>query len=291
MSSRFIRPADQAQFVITGEFLELVYDGGSIAIELGYNDYAGAIKDNTATSGQKGRYVEYISARDKDNRDKAKRFRFTEDLRRFLTRKTDVDLYGRSQYEFLKNHPACLGSPNGHYEEDGQGNKFQTGIIFKELDEVKDAVVALDAEKLTMDAKQSAYSLDDETLREIATMIGYHGPVDDIMRLRVVEFAGKQPSQYNKMIKSGDRPYRSILRKAIAEGLLSTKGTIIMFGDTLIGADEDDAVTNLIKDKTLCKALGDKVNIQIESAQPKAPRRPPGRPSKKEEEFKEQPSL
>lgn len=283
--SRFnSKPADQVHFVVTGEFLEVVYDGGSVALTIGYNDYAGAIKDNTSTSNQKGRYIEYVTTRDENQRDKSKRFRFTEDLRRFLTRKSDVDLYGRSQYEFLKNHPACEGSPNGNYEKDEFGNKVQTGIVFKEMDEAKDARVALDAEKAVSDAKTSALNLDDETLQEVANIIGYYGPVDEIMQLRVVEHAGKRPTEYNQILTSGTRIYRAVLRKALSEGLLTKKGTIIMFGETLIGADEDDAVAKLIKDKDMLKALSDKVNIKLDNLQPKAPRKPPGRPAKNEEQ-------
>lgn len=252
---------EHTHFVITGPLQETVFNGGTVSISVGYVDNAGAVKDRQYPKGEKGRYIEYVASKDDKGRDKAKRFRFDESLRRLLTRDADADIYGKKQYDFLKNHPECEGSPNGSYEEDGVGGKVQVGITFRELDTVKDAGVALDAEELTTLAKASALQLDDTTLTEIANIIGYFGEPDKLMRLKVVEWAGKKPSLYNQLLKSADRGVRAIVRKSLDENIFRTKGDMILWEENIIGVNEDAAVATLLKDTELLTALQGKLGI------------------------------
>lgn len=258
-SSKKFKPVEHSQFVITGPFVDTVFQGGSYALSLGYTDHAGAIKDNTPQSGQKGRYVEYVTARNERGQDKAKRYRFDQSLGRLLTRESDTDIYGKSQYQFLKNHPECEGSPNGIYTDDGT----QTGITFRELNTAKDAAVALRADRLRNKAEANALSLDDQTLEEVASIIGYFGEVDDQMLLKVVEFARKKPGDFTAILEADDRGIRAIVRKAIAEGIFKEHGQIIKWESTTIGNDENDAVATLRKDKAMLSALQEKLGLDV----------------------------
>lgn len=291
MSQKKFKQVDKTYFVPVGEFLNSIFEGGSHTIAGGYADNEGAIKDNTSNSGQVGRYVEYVQARDLHGRDKGKRFRFDDNLRRLMTRPSDTDIYGRKQYDFLKNHPECEGSPNGIYESDGKGGWIQTGISFRELNEAKDAKVALDAERLTTKAKSVAYDLDEETLSEIANIIGYYGPVDDVMRLRVVEWAGVKPTEFNELLESGDRSTRALIRKALQDNVLYEKGKMIMWENHVLGADEDAAVSSLVKDKKVADSLREALGYSpVEEKKPVKPK-PPGKPSKVQTEKKKEEQL
>lgn len=258
MSKKF-KPVEQTQFVITGPFVDIIFKGGSYSVSLGYTDHAGVVADNTPQSKQKGRYVEYVLAKDDKGRDKAKRFRFDQSLGRLLTRPSDTDIYGKSQFEFLKNHPECEGSPNGTYTDDG----VQTGVSFRELNTAKDAAVALRADRLRNSAESSALSLDKQTLEEIANIIGYYGDVDDQMLLKVVEFARKKPGEYHELLKSDDRGVRAIIRKAIVEGIFRQHGPLIKWDTLTVGNDEDDAVATLRKDKQMLSALQEKLGLDV----------------------------
>lgn len=261
MSSKKFKPVDHSQFVVTGPFVDVIFKGGSYAMSVGYVDHAGVISDSTQQSKQKGRYVEYVIAKDDKGRDKAKRFRFDQSLGRLLTRPSDTDIYGKSQYEFLKNHPECEGSPNGTYEDDGNGGKIQVGVSFRELNTAKDAAIALRADRLRNQAETSALSLDEQTLEEIANIIGYYGEVDDQMLLKVVEFARKKPGEYLELLKSDDRGVRAIIRKSIVEGIFRQHGPLIKWNDLTVGNDEDDAVATLRKDKQMLSALREKLGL------------------------------
>ncbi len=260
---------DQKFFVVVSPFLENTFEGGSVAIPLGYVDNAGAITDKDNPKGQKGRYVEFIYAKDEKGRDKARRYSFKEGLRRLMTRTTDTDIYGKSQYDFLKNSPFCEGSPNGTYDEkDG----VQTGVMFREADSAKDAKVMLDADRVRMKAEVAADGLDEETLAEVASLLGYYGDVDDLMRHYVVTRAGKDPAGFNKILNSGDRVYRAIVRMALKENIFKKKGGVISWEETLIGHDEDAAVQTLIREKDILKGLESALGIKVE----KKPGRPVG---------------
>lgn len=258
---------EQTQFVPTGKFVETIFQGGSYSLSLGYTDHAGVIKDKDYPNGQRGRYVEYVQAKEANGRDKAKRFKFDQSLGRIMTRPSDTDIYGRSQYEFLKNHPECEGSPNGIYEEAGQ-----VGVSFRELNTAKDAAIAVQSDRLRNKAEATAFNLDDQTLEEVANIIGYFGEVDDMMLLKVVEFARKQPGEFDNLIKSEDRGVRAVIRKALAEGLFKQFGKdgLIKWETTVIGNDENDAVATLRKDKAMLVALQEKLGIDAAEVKSKA---------------------
>lgn len=266
MSKKF-KQVEHVHFVVTGSFLDVIFNGGSVTLESGYFDHAGAL-------GNEGKYVEYVHSKNKEGKDVPKRYRFDESLRRLMSRKSDVDIHGISQTEFLSNHPQCEGSPNGNYNEQGE----QQGVVFRLMDSAKDAGVALDAEEIVLKAKMSAFNLDDATLTEIANILGHYGPADQLMKLKVVEFAGKRPSEYNELLNSGDRPFRAIIRRAIKEGEFTQKGKLIMWDNFMVGADEDAAILTLSKDSKMVDSLKDK--LQLSELKTPVKKVPPGKPSK-----------
>ncbi len=243
-------------FVVVGEGLDKVNRGGAISFKE-YTDHANAHGKGT------GALVRYITSRDQNGRDAGKYFVIDDSRRRFQVRDGENDIYGISQYDFLRFYPDCEGSPNGQYSEVG-GVQVQQGIVFRELNTDKDAEVALEAESTRTRAQASVLGLDEATLQELGAFIGEFGEPGKTMRLRVFEWAGKRPSEYFKILESGDRGLRAIIRKAIEDGTFRKKGSIIYWEDTVIGADEDAAAATLMRDSKMLDALQRKVDLKTE---------------------------
>jgi len=239
-------------FILTGEGLDKVGRGGSVSFR-GYTDHAGAL-------GKPGAYLQYVTSTDGQGKAVGKYFTFDESRRRFQVREGEQDVNQVTQYDFLKNAPDCEGSPNGTYV--GEGDlRIQQGVLYREFNNEADAEIALDAESNRIKAQASAYGLDDKTLQELAAFIGEFGPPNKTMKLRVLEWAGKRPADYFKLLESGDRALRAIVRKAIADGIFSKKGSIIYWESTMIGATEDDAISTLAGDPAMLEALQAKVDL------------------------------
>lgn len=265
-------------FVLCGEGLDVVNRGGIVNLAKGYVDHEGHL----ARGKFKGKYVEYATSIDPQGREKGKYFRFDESLRRLMTREFDADVKGIAQYEFLKNYPTCEGSPYGDYVEI-DGVMEQRGVQFREMNDAKDAEVALEADELRITAQAEALGLDDETLTEVAANIGLFGKPDKIMRLRVVEWAGKQPANFNKLMEQGDRAVRAVIRRALNDRIFTEKGKLIYFENTLIGADQDAAVSTLMKDPVMLKTLQEKLGLPTEVKTEPRRRGNPNFSKKKEE--------
>lgn len=272
-------------FVAVGEGLAKVNDGGSISFR-NYIDNAGVIKtDKFPDGGRRGQLIQYVTTRTESGKDVGKWFTLDESRRRFQTRDSDVDVNGLSLYDFFKNSPSCEGSPNGDYVTEG-GITLQRGVDFRELNTDKDAEIALQAESQRLEAKSSAYKLDDATMQEVASFIGYWGAPGSKMKLTVLEYAEKRPSDYFKILNAGDRGVRAIIRKALADGLFTKKGQIIYWETTLIGGDEDQAVTTLLNDPQMLDVLQKKVDLGTE-AKALAPKKKGGRPVGSKNKSKE----
>lgn len=278
-------------FIAVGEGLDKINRGGTHSIRM-YADHANSLGLGKSVS------VQYVTSRDKNKNDVGKWFTLDESRRRFQVRQGEQDIQGITQYAFLKNSPDCEGSPNGTYVE-VEGNRIQQGVMFRELDSAKDAEVALDAEARRTEAIYSVLKLDEGTLSEIAAFIGVfrdnklaEADPDKQMRLRVFEWAGKRPNDYFTLLNAGDRGLRAIVRKAIADGTFTQKGTVIYWESTMVGGDEDAAIATLIREPQMLEVLQKKVDLKTTV---KAPEGPPknkgGRPivdkKKKEEDKKE----
>lgn len=256
----------QAYFVPVGPFADNIFKGGSHALSLGYVDHAGVFNKD-------GQYVEYITANDPKKGPVKKRFRFDQSVGRFMTRNTDQDIEGKSQYLFLKNHVECEGSPNGIYETDGEGNRFQVGITFRELNPLKDAKYALDIDRARVRAEASVFELDDVTLTEVANILGYFGEVDDMMRLKVIEIARKKPTEYQRILNDDNRGIKALVRKATEVGVFKKVGNtgMLKWEGTTIGTDLDSAVQYLRANKDVLEALQTKLGLNVKPAEVEAP--------------------
>src|SRR5690606_427619 len=183
-----------------------------------------------------------------------KSFSLNQSHYKLQAREGQTDAENKTLYDFLRSAPFCYGSPNGTYV-DSEGHflpdvkisspreldkvwednlkKLRSGEIkqtdwkYKLLDTEADALVALETGLKRAEAQLSVGQLDEQTLREIAAMIGVFGKSEKMTRLDVYEWAGKKPLDYFKQLNSGDRPIRSVIRLAIEQGVLVTKGTVI----------------------------------------------------------------
>lgn len=227
-----------------------------------YTDKVGVLGKGSGIS------VQYVVSRDDKGRDKGKFFTLSQSHNALIVNETDTDLYGIRMYDFIANSPICEGSPNGTYSKDPEGNEIQTGVMFRLLNDEKDAEIALEASLNRSKAQLSANEIDDQTLLEVATIgIGYNGTPDKIMRHRVVEWAGKRPSDYFEVLNSGDRLIRALIRKAIADNIFQVKGSLIYWNSTLIGTDEDAAVKTLVDNKQLLDGLQQKIDLKVKAKQ------------------------
>lgn len=205
-----------------------------------------------------GLAVQYVISRDKFGNPKGKNFTISQSRNAFKVRKDDKDVTGLSMYEFLAAHPQCEGSPNGTYV-DGR----QVDVVFKVMNNEADATVALEAAMNTTKAKMSALELDEQTLAEVASIgIGFHGNPDALMRHRVVEWADKRPLDYFKVLDSGDRFLRAVIRKAIKENLIEVRGTLHYWGNELLGGSEDAAIAYLTANSDAETALKEAVDLK-----------------------------
>jgi hypothetical protein len=197
-------------------------------------------------------------------------------------REGQTDYDQRSLFDFFLNAPFCEGSPNGSYRTvDGQelsakelmnreelitrlknGEVLQFGVKIRLKEDAKDAKVKLEVGLRRAEAQVSAGKIDEETLKEVAAHIGAFGEADDLMREKVYEFAGKKPVDYFKLLESGDRPFRAIIRRSLADGALTKRGQAIYYDSTLIGANEDLAVNAIQTDKTMLESLQEKADLK-----------------------------
>lgn len=225
-----------------------------------FRDYTD--KTNALGKGS-GISVQYVISKDARGRDRGKFFTLSQSHNAFMVNDTDTDLYGVRMYDFIANSPFCEGSPNGNYRRDENGDLIQVNIMFRLMNSEADAEVALEADIRRSKAQLSAAEIDEQTLLEVATIgLGRTGDPDKVMRHAVVQWAGKRPQDYFDILDSGDRPIKSAIRRALSDRIFEQKGSLIYWGQTLIGADEDTAVATLMKDEQLLNALKEKVNIR-----------------------------
>lgn len=241
-------------FVLVGEGLEKVSRGATHSFR-GYTDHA-----NAHGKGP-GKYIEYVTSKDAQGRDKGKWFVLDESRRKFQVREGECDINGISQFDFLKHSPDCEGSLNGYYVE-VEGQQVQQGIMYRELNQAADAKVALEADSKRVNAQAKALSLDATTLQELAAHIGVFGKPDDMMKVRVFEWASRRPDDFNQLLVAGDRSLRAVVKKALADGVLTQKGEIIYWGSSMLGANEDATISLLAQDETIYKSLAAKIDLQ-----------------------------
>jgi hypothetical protein len=262
-------------FVVTDR--DMVARGGSYSFR-NYSDINGAF-------GNPGAEIFYDDgSKDRQGRPTGKSFSLDQSHYKLQTRDGQKDYRGMAMADFFMNAPFCEGSPNGSYtDQDGypvspeeltdrkknllkvkSGEWSQQGIVFRLMEDEMDAQLALDAGLKRAEAQMSTGQIDEQTLSEIAAMIGEFGKPDRIMRHRVYEFAGRKPVDYFKLLNSGDRGIRALVRKGVADGILNKKGEVIFWQDTILGNDENAAVATLIGDPKILEGLQAKVSLKVQ---------------------------
>lgn len=136
-------------------------------------------------------------------------------------------------------------------------NSPYLGVVFKKVDEAKDAKDVVSSKASRIRAEQTALDLvsQPERLQEIANLLGVFKDDIDQQHRAVLEFAGHHPEAFMKMISSADSSIKALVLKGIDSGTLRRTGKVISWEGELLGADVEDAVQTLVKDKVKLKAL------------------------------------
>jgi hypothetical protein len=226
---------------------------GSVSFRT-YTDTTGALAKLYPQLAEKGVLgvgvgVQYIEGKDDKGQPRGKFFELSQSHRTFVVRNGQRDINGISMYDFLKNSPFCADSPN-----------LTAGRpLFKELNSAQDAQIAIDAGRNRVKATAKVYELidtnDEQAISELAAYIGVYDEPFEIAGHRVAEWAEKRPDDFFEIFNSADRAIRALIRKAIQDGVLRLKGSVIHWEDTIIGSDEDRAVQTLLSNKGMADAL------------------------------------
>lgn len=263
-------------FVVTDR--QMVADGSGFHWR-SYTDKVGAF-------GNPGSDVRYNDgAKDKQGVVIGKAFSLDQSHYKLMATDAQKDYDGKYLYIFFQNSPFCLGSPNGSYTNaEGEevyphevenitknllklkaGELKQAGVKYKLMDDELDAQMALETGLKRAEAQISSSQIDEQTLAEIAALtVGLFGTPDKIMRHKVYEFAGRKPIDYFKLLESGDRAIRAVIRKALADGVFTQKGSVIFWDSTIMGNDENAVVAHLLGDASILKALQEKVDFKTD---------------------------
>jgi hypothetical protein len=205
----------------------------------------------TYRDGVTGQTCGYVLGKDDKGNPLYKKWSFnTDSQRQIRVHKEERDVNGQSAAEFLRNSPECFGSPNGHIVD---GN--QVLAYFKEVNDGKDAEIALESRAMSLKAQNHAISLKGQALIDFAALIGIFSSDEGTLSLRVLDYASNFPKKYLDMVEDPSAKVKALVKKAINSSVFHMDGKQIKWETKMIGADEDDAVSNLLKDEKLRKAV------------------------------------
>ena len=156
---------------------------------------------------------------------------------------------------FLRNHPECEGSINGDFVEDAEGRRIQQGVAFKEINEGRDAEVAVAAKANKIKAGNKALELEGDELEAMAILCGALNKSESLQKHRVLEYADANPDLFMEMYNAPDRVARAVLRKAVDASIIQKRGTLYTWDGVHLGGAEDDAVGTLMKDGDMLSAI------------------------------------
>jgi hypothetical protein len=167
----------------------------------------------------------------------------------------EVDKEGKKAIDFLRRSPECHKSENGHYLEGAQ-----VLVMFREIDDEADAQTAVDTRAVVIEAQAKALKLKGQELKDIAAIIGVFSDSEAVLTHRVLDFAANYAERFLKLTNDPALKIRSLVKRAVNAGVFKVDGKMIRWETKTVGADEDDAVSNLMKDETLQKAV--KTNLE-----------------------------
>jgi hypothetical protein len=149
-------------------------------------------------------------------------------------------------YEYLKNHPNCQNSKSARED---------SPVIFKELDEVKDAKEHTSRIKRRADAMNKALALKPAEYDDIAPLIGVFSDDPDVKQRAILMFADQDPEGFFRFVEDNAAPVRALIRKAVQMNKLKKLGESIFWDKETIGGNEDQAVSYLLANKDKHDAL------------------------------------
>jgi len=189
------------------------------------------------------RYISYIKDRD-TKEDVPYKFKFNRDKRFFTVPVNKTDQNGENVVQFLRDHPLNATSPNA------VGNPW-----FKELDNARDANVAIDSFKVRNEAENKAFGLKGAELLEVASSLGFSGDSDEIIFHKVLQFASKNPSEFLDSVADPNRGARAIFEDATKKKVITKHGFRIVYQDIHLGNSKDLAIAKIAEDKELQEVL------------------------------------
>jgi hypothetical protein len=146
--------------------------------------------------------------------------------------------------DYLKNSPWTEGSKN-----------LKGDATIKMFDEVKDAKTGVDRRKQRLEAGNIALNLSNDQLTQMAQLIGVFSDDKTVQLNRVLEFADQEPEAFLEFYNGADREAKALIKKGLKTGVLKEKGKMIMWDKEMIGADESEAISSLMKNEQLFKAV------------------------------------
>ncbi len=148
--------------------------------------------------------------------------------------------------DYIKGSPNCENSTNN---KDGQP------ILFKELDEQRDAKLHTDRIRRRTDALNKVLAMKPAQLDEMAPLIGEFSDDPDVKQRALLLFAEQDPDKFFSYVDSEESPIRSLIRKAVQMNKLKKVGESIFWDKEALGGNEDQAVAYLLANKEKYAAL------------------------------------
>lgn len=167
------------------------------------------------------------------------KFKFSRDKRFITVPLNKKDVNGNSVVQFLRNHPKNINSP------------IQSGQAwFKEIDNERDAEIAISSVKIRNEAENKALSLKGEEFEEVSKVLGFTG--DHKIKLhKILQYATKNPSDFLEVLGDPNRTARSLFEAAYKAKIITRKGFMFTYQDVHIGNDKDKAIIKIAEDKEL----------------------------------------
>jgi len=150
-----------------------------------------------------------------------------------------------SKTKFLRDNPECEGSPNNTGQQ----------CWYKEMNTDKDVDIALQAGETRREAEGMAAALSGGELKSAAALYSETSDSVKKQKFAVLQAAFHDPEDFIKKISSDDFKIRGFIIRCLAHGVFTKSGTILRWGTTTIGVDEDEAVKKLLLDEDVSRAV------------------------------------
>lgn len=188
--------------------------------------------------------MRYIAAsRDQNGNDVPYRFKFSKDKRFITVPLNKKDINGNSWVEFLRDHPYNQHSPSA-----------RKAPWYKELDNDRDAEIAIDSFKLRNKAESIVLKLKGKEFDEVCNVLGFRG-TDGVKLHKLMQYATRNPTSFLETFEDPNRRAAAVLRAALVAKVVIKHGFRYMFKDVHLGNDEEKAIAKVAEDKELLEAI------------------------------------